>query len=88
MNGYYDVSNIQMCSPCAPSCLTCISTATTCRSCPDLRSFFNTSSSCLCDDGYYDAGVAVCAACHYSCATCTNATTCLTCPANRTKNSF
>ena len=82
-NGYFDTTNVQLCTACSYTCQTCVTSATHCLTCPATRTFVSASSSCPCIDKSYDAGVAACASCLYSCATCTNGTTCLTCPATR-----
>jgi hypothetical protein len=73
----------KLCFPCAYSCYNCsqANSASSCTVCSvsDHRTLSNTS--CLCDNGYYDNGVAVCAACNYRCLTCSSgpSTSCLAC---------
>ena len=47
----------------------------------DKRKADSTGNKCICDDGYTDSGITVCAACDYSCPTCNgeNKVNCLTC---------
>ncbi len=61
---------------CDYTCLTCLDVANgisdfECGTCSSAN-FRSTLSSrrCSCDAKYYDNGVALCASCHYSCATC------------------
>ena len=41
---------------------------------------------CQCGPGYFDSGVSICSKCNYTCITCTNLYTCLTCPPHRVLN--
>jgi len=65
------------------TCLTCTTSSSNCQSC-DSTTFHRTisGSSCICSNGYFDAGVTlpICQACSNKCATCTtNSTNCVTC---------
>lgn len=44
------------------------------------------SSSCVCNDGYFDNGVALCEICNHTCATCVNGSTCTSCGPLRLAN--
>lgn len=82
--GYFDTqTNTAMCAACSTKCFTCSQSASNCTSCKstDFRTMsLLTSNVCDCMTRYYDDGInAMCAACLYKCATCSNATACQTC---------
>lgn len=66
-------------------CNTCTGTSTNCQSCSDVNRDF--SDSCNCKDGFYDNGTATCQACNYKCLTCSDGSTCTSCPSNRDPSS-
>jgi hypothetical protein len=57
------------------NCLTCASS---------FNRYLESNSTCICNLGFYENNVESCAACHYSCESCTGGlkTDCVTCPAN------
>lgn len=85
---YYDDGANSACLPCSYLCLSCDKMSTNCTSCSasgfrllvvtDAATY---SSTCLCLNKYYSAGIGVeaCLACQYSCSTCTNSTHCQSC---------
>ena len=76
MTNYFDDGINQQCGSCHYSCYTCTDT-NVCTSCPSTRTL--SGSTCPCNNGYYDAGVATCSSCHYSCFLCDNSSTCTSC---------
>ncbi|CAG9317977.1 unnamed protein product [Blepharisma stoltei] len=88
--GYYMENAI--CNACQPPCETC-SNATFCNSCiissmpliggnctcPANTTFSKSEDSCVCDIGMFLNSDQVCEPCLPECATCNNATSCLTC---------
>lgn len=85
---YYKNTTILACLPCHYSCSTCLSSDSIldCRTCdPALYRTLSgpAPSSCLCNVGYFDGGVAVCGICHSHCTSCVgssdyNCTGCVT----------
>jgi hypothetical protein len=75
--GHYDDGLSQACASCLYSCLTCQASPANCSSCPSTRTL--TNSSCPCAAGKFDAGVSACQPCDYSCWSCSNSSSCLTC---------
>lgn len=83
-SGYYDDGSSILCVPCDYRCQTC-SSGVGCATCDSLKNrvYNSTSFFCDCVRGYYDIGNGIdslCYACDQSCYTCTNSTSCLTCP--------
>ena len=61
-----------MCQTCDYSCLTCVTTAKNCTSC-NVGVNRVSGSTCPCDVGYFDNGLAACAPCNLACQTCSGA---------------
>lgn len=81
---YYNANTTyKLCLPCAYSCYNCsqANSASSCTVCSVSDSRALSGTSCLCNHGYYDNGVAVCAPCNYRCLTCTSGTltSCISC---------
>jgi proprotein convertase subtilisin/kexin type 5 len=82
--GQYDNGYSVICQPCDPSCYTCTNGLTSgCTGCSSV--YFRTLNpspmgTCICQGGYYDVGILLCANCDPKCLTCvTAATTCTSC---------
>jgi len=78
--------NVQACQQCSASCLTCAVNTYSCTSCLTTPGRYKAGFSCLCSTGYVDIYLnGTCSLCHYSCITCTSATSagCSTCTTNR-----
>lgn len=72
--------NGSSCQACNYACLTCSVTATNCLTCNSTVNRTLANSTCPCNLGYYDAGVATCAQCTIgNCQNCSSATVCVTC---------
>ena len=84
IDGYFDPgTGSPICQQCSNSCETCSGTNTACVTCAGTTR--NSAPTCSCMNRYYDDGLhADCVACHYSCLTCSNGDSCLTC--DMTKN--
>jgi len=90
MTSYYDTNSTtdDACLACHYSCLNCNGgNSDNCTECPDNGTTHRSSdgsTSCICDDKYYDDTTnQTCADCHYSCATCSTSAAsdaCDTCP--------
>lgn len=92
--GTYSNNDGLTCSMCALGCMYCDS-IDNCIQCYDSNSvkdvngkcecndpnarFDNIDNQCVCADGYFDNGGALCAPCNTGCATCTNTTSCTEC---------
>ncbi|KAL4445476.1 hypothetical protein ABPG74_004550 [Tetrahymena malaccensis] len=84
-DGYYDDGVSLDCIPCSSFCSTCNgSTNQNCIVCKPNRTKNIFTNNCDCPVGTYDSGLAICPACSFQCATCTNANTCTTCSGDRT----
>jgi proprotein convertase subtilisin/kexin type 5 len=73
IQGYYDDGINVQCGICHYSCETCssalINNCSTCNLPISIRTL-SAANECLCNTGYYDAGVSICVQCHYSCQEC------------------
>lgn len=78
-----DLLSHQTCLPCLYSCLTCVSTSTTCTSCNSTAFRVISSTSCPCQQRYYDNNQELCLPCSYSCSKCVNPNQCTECNATR-----
>lgn len=81
---YYPASTpAYYCEVCHYSCYTCTGgTNLNCSTCPanSNRTYNSPSTSCPCNNNYFDNGVSLCAICAYPCVTCiTSNTTCTSC---------
>lgn len=81
----YLIDTSPFCPFCHYSCYYCTTNlSTACSSCNtthDYRIFIASNNTCTCINGYYDVGVPKCTKCQYSCATCTNGSSCSSCNA-------
>ncbi|KAL4495502.1 hypothetical protein ABPG72_020243 [Tetrahymena utriculariae] len=83
---YDSQNNVYMFKPanslqwCNNLCLTCQeSDADICLSCKQANMIVNSSSKCVCQDGFFLDSNQICQQCSPSCKTCNNQNTCLTC---------
>lgn len=81
MTGYFEGGN-DICDTCSNRCLECSNPATACTTCAGTTR--SAAPSCACIDGYYDDGSSAdCIQCQYSCLTCNDGTSCLTCDSSK-----
>jgi len=84
-SGYYGDSSTNLCTLCPPGCKTCnITACTECQVSAGVSYYLDsTTNRCVpqCPSTYYPASgsTPACTACSGNCATCTDASTCLTC---------
>ncbi|CAK66675.1 unnamed protein product (macronuclear) [Paramecium tetraurelia] len=74
--------NLSTCSLCHYSCLSCKGRfSSDCISCWDQDKRTLSGTTCICQPGYFDTGIAKCSQCNFSCLTCAVLNTqCLSCP--------
>jgi hypothetical protein len=77
-SGFFETNGT--CRKCPARCATC-TIPSTCDTCADTNR--NINNNCLCNVGFYDAGVDKCVACNSNCVTCENRTTCSSCDSRR-----
>ncbi|CAD8210795.1 unnamed protein product [Paramecium pentaurelia] len=69
----FDFNGMVICEKCHYSCGTCIGIyETDCISCIDTDHRFQVGNTCVCKEGYFDAGLPVCEKCSYKCKGCQN----------------
>lgn len=61
-------------------------TSTNCTDCSITLYRKLNNSECVCIDGYYDSGDAICLKCNFGCKLCTNGTSCSSCIGTTTRS--
>jgi hypothetical protein len=74
------LANSSTCIPCYYICLTCSGVdPTICLTCNASKQRYISGDTCLCNPGYYEAGLSDCQPCDPRCQNCTSATVCTSC---------
>ncbi|CAD8075967.1 unnamed protein product [Paramecium primaurelia] len=80
----FDYNGMVKCQKCHHSCGTCGGIEELdCINCIDTDHRYQIGTTCLCNEGYYDAGLPVCEKCSYKCKGCQKQSeSCVSCPDN------
>ncbi|CAD8086016.1 unnamed protein product [Paramecium primaurelia] len=80
----FDYNGLVKCQKCHHSCGTCLGIEEgDCLNCIESDHRYQVGNTCVCDEGYFDAGLPVCQKCNYKCKGCLKQIeSCISCPDN------